>query len=309
MVIPPIRGVTIFSFRRGDMSRTRLYCLLFLAILSWSIPLYPWGFTAHKAVTKNAITVTPEVIRPLLQSMSDSLIARSVEPDMIREENPEEGPHHYIDIDYYGEYPFHKLPRDYTAAVRKFSEDTVRQYGTLPWRIAECVDSLSEAIRAGDRNRIVKWAAYLSHYVTDAHQPLHTVLNYNGQLTGNDGIHSRYETGMVDRYFDRYEFTPLAVESMSNPRNAAFEIVLESYRLNDAVIGADNYATLRMSDAEVRSLHEHWDLQADSLYFERLYRVLGELTWERLDLAGARLAMLWYTAWLRAGSPELPVEK
>ena len=30
--------------------------------------------------------------------------------------------------------------------------------------------------------------------------PLHTVINYNGQLTGNDGIHKRWEHRLVDEY-------------------------------------------------------------------------------------------------------------
>ena len=44
------------------------------------------------------------------------------------------------------------------------------------------------------------FSAIIGHYVADAHVPLHAVLNYNGQLTGQTGIHNRWEDELFIRY-------------------------------------------------------------------------------------------------------------
>ena len=58
-----------------------------------------------------------------------------------------------------------------------------------------------EALRAGDWTSAVTWAADLGHYTADSHQPLHCTKNYDGQNTGNDGVHFRFEVMMMDRFF------------------------------------------------------------------------------------------------------------
>lgn len=297
-----------FPALRVTMVRTLRRAVLLISILFWSLPLYPWGFSAHQQITESALSQTPETLQSILNTVSDSVISRSVEPDLIRDDHPEEYPNHFIDIDYYGKYPYPELPREYSAAVTKFSEDTVRKYGTLPWRIKECTDSLSVAMRTGERDGIVKWSAYLAHYIADAHQPLHAALNYDGQLTGNTGIHSRYETGMVDLYMKKYTYTPREVTPPDDPLSGAFNIVLESSQLAEAVIRSDDFATRGMSDSAIRALREHWDTERDSIYFRRLYHALGELTWERFDLAAGRLADYWELAWIRADRPDLQLK-
>ena len=50
---------------------------------------------------------------------------------------------------------------------------------------------------------IIHFSAWLSHYVSDAIQPFHGVINYDGQLTKQNGIHARFESALVERYRDR----------------------------------------------------------------------------------------------------------
>jgi hypothetical protein len=42
---------------------------------------------------------------------------------------------------------------------------------------------------------IIHFSALLGHYVSDAIQPFHGVINYDGQLTKQNGIHARFEFG------------------------------------------------------------------------------------------------------------------
>lgn len=283
-----------------------LICFLLLGIAG---NLYSWGFDAHKKITRNATQVVAQEIQPFFAHFGDSLASRSVEPDAYRENHPEEGPNHYIDIDHYGQYPFAELPQDYSAAVEKFGEETLHEYGVIPWRVDECTDSLIVAMQAQNTKKIIRWAAWLAHYVADFHQPLHTVLNYDGQLTGNNGIHSRYEAGMLRIYLDEYTFNQRGVNPVNDPLATAFAIVRESNLLNPQIITADNYATQPMEEHEVIKLQDYWDLKRDGAYFERFFSQTSEMTWQRLALASSRLAEYWNYAWRQAGKPALTLAK
>jgi len=286
--------------------RVSRYSLIFLIIVSNALPVYPWGFQAHHLITRDAIEHLPPHIAPFFQAHIDTIVAHSTDPDMRRREHPEEAPRHYIDIDRYGKYPFKALPHRWEKAVEKFSADTLKEYGTLPWWIQRSTDSLAASMRAQDTQRIEHWAAFLAHYVADAHQPLHTVMNYDGQLTGNNRIHSRYETGMVNTYLDDYHFSPVKVPQIQKPLERAFTIVLESNQFVPEIINADNFATGNMSPESLKQLHEHWDVQTDSLYFSRLYGQLGPMTWQQLDAASSELIAYYVAAWKKAGKPKLP---
>ena len=65
------------------------------------------------------------------------------------------------------------------------------------WRPSLNVDwsyrRLVQAFHEQNRESILRAASDLGHY-GDAHVSLHTTLNYNGQLTGQKGIHALWET-------------------------------------------------------------------------------------------------------------------
>jgi hypothetical protein len=42
----------------------------------------------------------------------------------------------------------------------------------------------------------------LGHYIGDAHVPLHTTSNYNGQKTNQHGIHGLWESRIPEQLFD-----------------------------------------------------------------------------------------------------------
>ncbi len=203
-----------------------------------------------------------------------------------------EGPRHFLDIDIYGPYPFVELPHDYDDAVAKFGVETVTKRGIATWRIAEYTQLLSEAMKSGDTQKIVQTAGALAHYVEDIHMPLHVVKNYNGQLTNQHGVHQRFEDDMVDTYAERIHLTPKMASEIEDPLEAAFDIVLDSYVYADDLLHADRKAKLGE------------DTYGAS-YLEKLFRFSGRIAEQRMSDAAIATASYWYTAWLRAGKPEL----
>jgi hypothetical protein len=289
----------------------------FLALVSFAVAflvvsgdLWSWGFWAHREIHRHAITSLPKDMRPFFDENADTLIARSVEPDTRRSVDSAEAYYHYIDIDRYGKYPFEALPRDYDRAVATFGKATVDTNGTIPWRIADFTRRLSDAMRRSDRRAILFFASNLGHYIADAHVPLHTTENYDGQLTNQRGIHARWESRIPERFGKQFGLGPEPVEYIHDPLAKAFDIVLESFPLVDSVLHYDWKAREGLRASEVYRKIERrgrTELEFSDAYYDRYYQLVGRIVRQRMKDSIRRVASYWYTAWVDAGKPELPI--
>ena len=91
-------------------------------------------------------------------------------------------------------------------AVIKYTEDTLIEYGILPWHLNLMVIRLTTAFKDQDIESIMKLSSEIGHYASDAHVPLHTTENYNGQLTGQKGIHALWESRIPERKAENFNF-------------------------------------------------------------------------------------------------------
>src|SRR5215213_4111811 len=164
------------------------------ALLAVAMECFCWGFYGHKQINYYAVFLLPPEMMVLYKPNIDFLAEHSVDPDKRRYAVKEEGPRHYIDMDRYGTQPFDSLPRKWSDAVGKFTEDTLMAHGIAPWWIPRMLSRLTGAFRERDHSRILKLSAELGHYIADAHVPLHASSNHNGQLTNQKGIHGFWES-------------------------------------------------------------------------------------------------------------------
>src|SRR5215831_11312674 len=194
--------------------------ILPIALLSLALSALPgvhiaaWGFNGHRFITDKAIDQLPPELRPFFQKFRVSVVEHSIDPDTYRTMGwAEEPPRHFLDMDNWGPFPFTDLPHDYKAAVAKRGEDFVVKNGTVPWRAEEVYGRLRDAFKmlpANDfaRDNVKLFSAVLSHYIADSFQPFHACANYDGQITGQNGIHARFETDLLDRNLSRLKITP-----------------------------------------------------------------------------------------------------
>ena len=160
----------------------------------------------------------------------------AVNPDRRRHSVPDEAPRHYIDLDHYGDSALIVMPRKWTEAVEIFTEDTLVAYGIVPWHINRMFYSLREAFVLRDPARILKLSSELGHYVGDAHVPLHTTENYNGQLTGQEGIHGLWESRLPELFAHNFNFLVGRAQYVSDPLAAAWQAVADSHAAVDSVL-------------------------------------------------------------------------
>ena len=160
-------------------------------------PAWAWGFAAHRLVNRRAVALLPDTLRPLFEGNADYVSEHAVDPDLQRE--GVDDPNHFVDMDAFGAPPFSDIPHDEAAHLARHGPEA-RARGRLPWRVAEVYRDLVAAFRADDPARALQLAAELGHLVADGHVPLHAARNYDGQLTGQQGIHVRWESAAVERF-------------------------------------------------------------------------------------------------------------
>lgn len=280
-------------------------CLLAatLVLLLAPAPAQAWGFEAHRFIVDRAIDLLPAELKPFFESRRAFIVERSVDPDLWRTAGwTEEPPNHFLDMDWegYGPYPFDALPRDYDRAVATFGREIVQRYGTLPWRTAEFHGALTRAFASiGEASyaldNVAFLAAVLAHYVSDAHVPLHAVVNYDGQLTQQRGVHSRFESELFARERERLKIAPAAPAAVTDARNATFETLLVGVKLAEGVLAADRTA------ATGREFY-------DDAYFEAFRVGAGPIMEQRLNESITAVAAFVIGAWEQAGRPEVPLE-
>jgi hypothetical protein len=295
----PIRiSLTIIS------GMVRVVAIALVILLACAGRVDAWGFDAHKFIMERAIALLPAELRPMFERHRATLIERSIDPDTWRTAGfaHEEDSNHFLDLDWqgFGPYPFNGLPRDYTAAVAKFGRSRLREVGTLPWRVEEFYGTLRRAFEdyarrgAFGQNDIIFFSAWLTHYVSDAHVPFHAVLNHDGQLTGQNGLHARFESTMFERYRDRLTIAPTPIAPIGNPRDFAFDTLLASNRLVPPILKAD------LDALGTRTAY-------DDAYYDAFFTSNRAVLERRLNDAIAATAAMITGAWEAAGKPALPV--
>lgn len=201
------------------------------------------------------------------------------------------------------------LPRRWQEAVALLTEDTLQAHGILPWHLEKAFWDLVEAFRAQDAPRILKLSAEIGHYLGDAHVPLHTTANYNGQLTGQHGVHGLWESVIPEQFGDGYDYWVGRARLWRSVKDTIWAIVYESHALVETVLAAEREATQKVGP-ERKYVYRPRGVQTVRTYSEEfitVYHALLEgMVESRLQRAIQRLASLWYTAWHIAGRPSLP---
>lgn len=279
-------------------------CALVLLLLL-PAPAHAWGFEAHRVIMDRAIALLPAEIRPLFERYRAAVVERVIDPDTWRTAGFEhEEPNHFLDIDVevYGKYPFSELPRDWDAAVLKFGIDRLRENGLVPWRSAEMYGNLRRAFEAYRinpsrfaQNNIVFFSAWMAHYASDAYQPFHGIANYNGQLSGQVGVHVRFEATLFEQYQSQLRISPTPIAPVRNPRDFIFDAVLEDTKLSPVILKAD------LDAIGTRDVY-------DEAYYEAFFKGAGAVMERRLNESIAAVAAMIAGAWEAAGKPPVPLD-
>jgi hypothetical protein len=145
------------------------------------------------------------------------------------------------------------------------------------------------------RENIKLFSSVIGHYTADAHVPFHAALNHDGQLTGQWGIHSRFESELFVRYRSKLDVAPRLPAAAGNPRDFIFDTLIASFALVQPVLDGDRAAIAGRE-------------QYDDVYFTRFFGSVKPILEKRVSDAIGGVAAMITAAWIDAGRLPLAVE-
>jgi len=285
----------------------KLVLLLIFSAVSYQS--FCWGFYAHQKINYYAVFLLPPEMMVLFKPNIQFLTDHAVDPDKRRYAVAGEAPKHYIDIDYYGQYPYKELPRRYEDAVKKYTEDIVISNGIVPWWVQIMEQRLTAAFKEKNQVKILKLAAEIGHYIADAHVPLHASSNHDGQSSNQKGIHAFWESRVPELLADKeFDFMIGKAAYIENTADYIWKRVLESGAAADTVLKDEAVLTQELGENKKFAFEERNGkiIRQYSTQFTTAYnKMLNGMVERRMRAAIASVASLWYTAWVNAGQPDL----
>ena len=275
--------------------RNRAPLLSALIVASALLPsvALAWGNDAQRFIVSHGVDTLPYELRSFFEANRNYLMQHVNDPLTLLDKHPNERQNHFIELDKYGKFPFEALPRNYKAAVSKYSKSRIDSTGLLPWQIGVYSAKLTEDLRNGRWEEAKLDAAFLANYVAEAHDHFNTTENYDGKLTAQSGVNNRFNTVLVGRYGSFFPMNPHDAFFISDPTDFAFDACLNAHSLVESILLADRSAR--------KGLSSYTDE-----YYDRFYNLSAAALIRQLSDASTDVGSYWLTAWTNAGKPALP---
>lgn len=282
--------------------------LIFLFVLLFACEASAWGFLGHRTINNRAVFALPPQMFGFYKQHIDYITQHSVDPDSRRYMMADEACRHYMDCDRYEKAaPLDTIPHRWHEAIEKYTEDTLLSHGIVPWHCLAMLSRLTKAFEERNLQKILKLSADIGHYIADAHVPLHSSRNYNGQLTGQEGIHALWESRIPQLFLDSFDLLSGSAVYLYKPSDYIWGTMGRSYMLVDSVLQLERIATAM--HPENKFSFEARGTQTMEVYSvpfcNDYHRMMESMVECRMRQAIFSVASFWYTAWVNAGQPNL----
>ena len=268
-----------------------------------------WGFLGHRTISQLAVYELPPAMRMFFHHNMNEIVKQSVRPDQRRNQDKEEAPKHYIDLELYGDSAAWKMPLKWEDAVKKYGKDSLAHCGYVPYYVITMKNRLTAAFRSGNKDSILFYAIDLGHYISDAHVPLHVSENYDGQLTGQKGLHSLWESMIPEIEIQQYDLRSRhKAHYLKHPERNIWKAIRQSYKLLHDVFEQEKEVTKSFTEGEKYRVQMRNGRESKSYTsaFAKAYSAkLGKTINERMISSANLVADFWYTSWVDAGCPNL----
>ncbi|HMW40351.1 MAG: hypothetical protein K1X68_07565 [Saprospiraceae bacterium] len=201
------------------------------------------------------------------------------------------------------------LPSGTAVLIRdRFSVHGILPY-SLPWFYKRLVKAFSEQ----DHAKIIRLSAEIGHYVGDAHVPLHTSVNYNGQLTNQEGIHAFWESRIPELFAESdFDFVVGRADYIENIEQYIWQVLDQSHHMVRQVLAMEKklsgeFAVDNQYCFETR-LGVVTKLPCKE-YAARYNQLLDYHVEKRFRDCIHAIGSIWFSAWTEAGQPYLNKRK
>jgi len=276
------------------MNSTLIRYFFLVALL---VGLCSWGEKAHRKINSSCVEFFPKELNQL-KVWAPILADHGSDADFRKKDDKNEFVKHFIDIDNYDDFNNkHWIEENFEKLCLKYGKAKVMKEGTLPWVTDSTYKALVQNFKSGNWSQAVLTTADLGHYVGDGFMPLHIAANYNGQLSGQEGIHRRYEETMIDRHIENIQFKTSTCSKIENVQSYVFNYLYSNHSYVNSLLLVD------------RQAYELAGRQYNETYYESLWAKSNLFTIHLLEESSKTLAGLIYSAWFEAGKPKIPANQ
>ena len=296
--------------------KKKIFAVVMVVLLSCcSMPLvFAWGVWGHEHINKAAVLALPKEMGMFFYNHSDFITTESTIPDVRKHlYDKAEGTRHYIDLEWFNYSSHSDIPKTLNDAIAKYGRDSLEKYGILPWQIQDVMAKLTDAFKNKRKSEILFLAADLGHYIADAHMPLHTSLNHNGQLTGQVGINAFWESQLPELFGRNYNLYTGEAHYIKNIEKTTWDIIDTSHSLVNRLLSIES--KMRKDNPEDkqyvigpdgRPLKNKYGQPVHAYEYAHVYHeLLNGMVEEQMKASIMFTADFWYTAWVNAGKPDL----
>jgi hypothetical protein len=287
------------------LKKARILTLLMVLLLGLS----SWGFLVHRTINQLAIYSLPAPLQAYFHADMKYLVENAPRPDIRRNTDKTEDTKHFIDLEMYGPNAANDMPMDWEAAVKKYGKDSLIKYGWGPYNAMMQLEHLTAAFKSKNRDSILYYAADLGHYIGDLHVPLHTTANYDGQLTGQKGLHGLWESYIPELRINQYElYNKHKAVYLKKPAEALWKDIRHANALLPEMLAKEKALTAKFTPEAKYKVQMRYGKEAKvyTKEFAEAYALeLGPTINTQLLDAANLIADFWYTAWVNAGKPDL----
>jgi hypothetical protein len=203
---------------------------------------------------------------------------------------------------------FPDMPCDTTVPI--LIKNVFAEHGIVPYHLQAMQRRLTDAFRDSDHERVLRVSAELGHYIADACVPLHTTSNYNGQLTGQDGIHAFWESRIPELFaIEEFDMLVGTATYISEPAIYFRELVLSSHREVDKVLAIEKELRQTFPEDQQYCFEDKSNQVVRTpcaAYAAAYHLAMNNMVEDRFRVAVKALGDAWYTAWVDAGQPPCP---
>ena len=190
-----------------------------------------------------------------------------------------------------------------------FALDHFTEYGIIPYHLVKMQQRLTEAFRDENEELILRLSADFGHYIGDAHVPLHTTTNYNGQLTDQVGIHGFWESRIPELFADdTYDYFVGKAEYIDDPSEYYWDVVLTSHTYVDSLLAIEKNLSRTFPSDKQFCFDNRLDYTVRTqckAYAAEYQRLLMGQVEDRMRASILAVGSAWYTAWIDGGQPDL----
>ncbi|MCX6295928.1 MAG: zinc dependent phospholipase C family protein [Bacteroidetes bacterium] len=287
--------------------------VLNFCVVTFSVFLISWGAFGHEHINRAAVFALPVPMQSFFYNHIDFVTQEASVPDLRKYtlNDKAENPRHFIDLENFGSLD--SIPKTMEEAKKKYDDKFLSQNGILYWYVQDLMEKLTKSFKEKKKTEILFLAADLGHYIGDAHMPLHTSANYDGQQTNQKGIHSLWESRLPEMFGAAYNYNTMEAKYIENVQAEFWKIILNSNKLKDTLLSIDRDLKKKFTEDKIYKTDAAGKVIKNKFgqsvfsddYATAFHTALNGMVEKQMHASVQATADFWYTAWVNAGKPDL----